>query len=90
MADQSTLMLGCQTTHGRSTPLIWMTVRKSELKGQRNEHEDNLLAAFRKLVPENVRVTVIADRGFSDTKLYSFLNRMVLSSDFVLLRWRWR
>jgi hypothetical protein len=27
------------TSHGRATPLLWKTVRKSELKNRRSEYE---------------------------------------------------
>jgi hypothetical protein len=76
-ADQCTVMLGMQTEHGRSTPLVWKTVTRSEIKDQRNDHEDDLLVVFASVVPKNVRVTVVADRGFSDSKLYSFLTEEV-------------
>lgn len=38
--DQTAIVLSLQTDHGRSTPLLWMTVVKSELNGKRNAHED--------------------------------------------------
>lgn len=64
------------TSHGRATPLLWQTVRKSELEGWRNAHEDELLIRLRKLVAEHVRVTVLADRGFGDCKLYALLDEL--------------
>ena len=82
-ADQCTVVLGMQTAHGRSTPLVWKTVTRSELKDQRNDHEDNLLVMFASVVPKNVRVTVVADRGFSDSKLYSFLTEE-LGFDYII------
>ena len=36
-ADQCTVVLGMQTAYGRSTPLVWQTVTRSELKEQRNQ-----------------------------------------------------
>ena len=68
-ADQCTVGLGRQTAHGRSTPLVWKTVTRSALKEQRNDHEDTLLVRCAAVVPKHVRVTVVADRGFSDRKL---------------------
>lgn len=53
--------------------LVWETVRHSELKGRRNDHEDELLVLLRAVLPEGVRVTVVADRGFTDSKLFVFL-----------------
>jgi hypothetical protein len=75
-SDQSMIVLGTQTEHGRSTPLVWKTVTHSELKGQRNAHEDELLGLLTDVLPKGVRVTVVADRGFSDIKLYRFLKEL--------------
>jgi hypothetical protein len=72
-SDQSMVVLGIQTGHGRSTALVWKTVRRSGLKDQRNDHEDELLVLLRAVPPEGVRVTVVADRGFADSKLFVFL-----------------
>jgi hypothetical protein len=72
-ADQCMVVLGMHTVHGRSTPLVWKTVTRSQLKDQRNDHEDDLRVEFAAVVPKHVRVTVVADRGFSDSKLSTFL-----------------
>ena len=74
--DQTTLLLAVQTGHGRATPLLWRTVRKSLLKNQRNDHEDALLRELKDLLPEGVHVTIVADRGFGDWKLYDFLSEL--------------
>ncbi|HVP68040.1 MAG TPA: IS4 family transposase [Anaeromyxobacteraceae bacterium] len=81
--DQSTIVLSMITSHGRATPLLWKTVTKSELKGWRNEHEDVLLERFREVLPEGVKVTVLADRGFGDQALYELLKDQ-LGFDFVV------
>jgi hypothetical protein len=54
----------------------WLTghVEKATLKDHRNDHEDDLLVRFRAVVPESMRITVVADRGFSDQKLYRFIS----------------
>jgi hypothetical protein len=75
-SDQAMIVLGTQTEHGRSTPLVWKTVTRSALKDQRNAHEDELLGRFADVLPQGVRVTVVADRGFSDIKLYRFLQEL--------------
>jgi hypothetical protein len=72
-SDQSMVVLGMQTTHGRSTPLLWKTVRRSQLKDRRNDYEDELLVLHCAVLPKGVRVTVVADRGFADSKLFVFL-----------------
>ena len=61
--NQSTIVLSMITSHGRATPLLWKTVVKSELLGWRNEHEDVLLERFQKVLPEGLRVTVLAESG---------------------------
>lgn len=81
-SDQATVVLGMQTRHGRSTPLVWQTVTRSALRHQRNQHEDDLLMRFAAVVPAGVRVTVVADRGFGDAKLYGFLDK--LGFDYVI------
>jgi hypothetical protein len=80
--DQSTLVLNLITSHGRATPLLWKTVAKSELKDRRNEHEDALLLRLSAALPDAVRVTILADRGFGDQKLYVLLRE--LGFDFVI------
>ena len=81
--DQATIVLSMITSHGRATPLLWKTVMKSELKGWRNEHEDVLLERFREVLPEDVKVTVLADRGFGDQALYELLKDQ-LGFDFIV------
>lgn len=81
--NQSTIALHQVTKHGRATPLLWKSVVKSELKDWRNEHEDALLERFREVVPPATKVTVLADRGFGDHKLYELLKDQ-LGFDFVI------
>ncbi|MGB8930619.1 MAG: IS4 family transposase [Anaeromyxobacteraceae bacterium] len=81
--NQSTIALYLVTKHGRATPLLWKSVVKSELKDWRNEHEDALLERFREVVPTTTKVTVLADRGFGDHKLYELLKDQ-LGFDFII------
>ena len=74
--DQTTLALNLVTSHGRATPLLWLSVTKDELKDQRNDFEDLCLARLAEVLPEGVAVTILADRGFGDTKLFGFLDRL--------------
>ena len=74
--DQATLALSLVTNHGRATPLLWLTVLKDELKDQRDDFEDLCLARLAKVLPEGVAVTILADRGFGDTKLFDFLDTL--------------
>jgi hypothetical protein len=80
--DHTTLSLSVLTVHGRSTPLLFKTVKKSSLKKHRNLVEDALLRRLRELVAESVRITIVADRGFGDQKLYAFLRE--LNMDYII------
>jgi hypothetical protein len=70
------------TNHGRATPLIWMTVCKSTLEGQRNDHEYRLIERLHACLATAVKITMLADRGFGDQKLYRLLE--TLGWDFVI------
>jgi hypothetical protein len=74
--DQTTLALNLVSRHGRATPLIWLTVSKDELKDRRNDFEDLCLSRLAEVLPEGVKVTILADRGFGDTKLFAFLDEL--------------
>jgi hypothetical protein len=71
--DQATLALHLITGHGLAAPLVWLTVRKEELKDQLNDFEDSCLRRLAEFVPAGCRVTILADRGFGDQKLFAFL-----------------
>jgi len=73
---QATLALNLVTTHGRATPLLWLTVWKEELKEQRNDFEDACLRRLKELVLDGCTVTILADRGFGDRKLFAFLDNI--------------
>jgi len=73
---QAMLVLGTPTEPGRSTPLGWKTVTRTELKEQRHAPEDELLGLLAAVRPRGVRGTVVADRGFSDIKRYRFLKEL--------------
>jgi hypothetical protein len=80
--DHATLAGYLITSHGRATPLIWMTVRKSTLEGKRNDYEYRLIERMHECVAADVKITVLADRGFGDQKLYGLLQ--TLGWDFVI------
>ena len=70
---QSTLVLSLVTGHGRAAPLIWLTVWKEEITTRRNDYEDACLRRLAETMPVGCRVTILADRGFGDQKLFAFL-----------------
>jgi hypothetical protein len=79
---QATLALKLVTRHGRATPLVWLSVHKDELADARNAYEDAALRRLAEVLPDGVRATILADRGFADTKLFEFLGS--LGFDYVL------
>ena len=81
--NQSTIAIYLVTKHGRATPLIWKTVKKSTLQGWRNEYEDQVLERLHEVLPAGVKVIVLADRGFGDQKFYELLKDQ-LGFDFVV------
>jgi hypothetical protein len=75
-ADQAMLVLGTQTEPGRRTPLGWQTGTHSELQGQRQAHEEELLGLLTAGRPKGVRGTVVAGRGFAASKRYRVLTAL--------------
>lgn len=71
---QDTIVVSMLTRHGRATPLLWQTVKSSTLKGRQTQYEDRLLHRLYEVLPEGVKVTVVADRGFADSKLFEYLS----------------
>src|SRR5215212_4268482 len=71
--DQATLVLSLVSGHGRAAPLLWISVWKDELTKQRNAYEDTCLRRLSELLPPGCHVTILADRGFGDQKLFAFL-----------------
>ena len=74
--DQSTLVLSLVTDHGRAAPLLWLSVWKEEISARRNDFEDACLCRLAETVPAGCRVTILADRGFGDQKLFAFLGKL--------------
>ena len=80
---QATIMLSLLTRHGRATPLVWLTVDTATLKNRRNVYEYKVLVRLAEVLPANVKVCIVADRGFGDQKLYRMLTEE-LKFDFVI------
>ena len=80
---QATIMLSLLTRHSRATPLMWLTVDTSTLKNRRNEYEYQVLVRLAEALPADVKVCVVADRGFGDQKLYRVLTEE-LKFDYVI------
>ena len=70
---QATICLYLVTGHGRATPLVWKSVEKGTLEGRRTSYETEVIDRLGAALPEDVEVTVLADRGFGDQKRYEHL-----------------
>lgn len=80
--DHTTLVASLITKHGRATPLLWRTHKKSTLAGNRNRYEDELLEHLSESMPDGVRTTILADRGFGDQARYRKITE--LGMDYVI------
>ena len=83
---QDTIVLSMVTGHGRATPLLWKTVASSTLKGNQRRYEYELLCRLREVLPAGVKVTVVADRGFGDCKLFYALTTELAFEYVIRLR----
>ncbi|XXU70185.1 IS4 family transposase [Sorangium sp. So ce1097] len=80
--DHTTLCAYMVTTHGRAMPLAWKTVKKSALRDQRTGHELEMVERLHTWLPENVNITLLADRAFGYQELYALLE--AFGWDFVI------
>ena len=83
---QDTIVLSMLTGHGRATPLLWKTVASSTLKGNQRRYEYEVLCRLREVLPAGVKVTVVADRGFADCKLFYALTEELTFEYVIRLR----
>jgi len=71
----------CVIYRGRSVPLVWKTIKHGSSSIKFSEYKD-LLEQAKTLLPTNKRIIFLADRGFANVKLMSFLSQE--------LSWNWR
>lgn len=74
--DQSVIALYLVSRHGRATPLAWRSVRKSDLKDKRAAHERSVVETLHEALPTDVKITLLADRGFGDINFYRYLEEL--------------
>lgn len=66
----ATLSLNLVTDHGRAIPLLWRTISTNDRKVERPTVEREVLKQLRRLVSEDVGVTLLGDRWFGNQDLY--------------------
>ena len=81
-----TIVLSMVTGHGRATPLLWKTVASSTLKGNQRRYEYEVLCRLREVLLAGAKVTVVADRGFGDCKLFYALTTELAFEYVIRLR----
>ena len=62
-------LMAAAVQRGRAVPLLWASYPEWELSKSQNNLEEGLLRLLRTLIPQEVRVIVLADRGFGRTEL---------------------
>ena len=71
---------------GRSVPLVWASYPEWELAKSQNNLEEGLIRLLRALVPQRVRIILLADRGFGRTELARTLLGLVNVSFVIRIR----
>jgi len=62
-------LLAAAVHGGRAVPLLWATYPEWVLYKSQNQLEEGLLRLLRSLIPQEVEVVLLADRGFGRTEL---------------------
>ena len=78
-----TLSVNLVTKHGRATPLLWKSYDDEEIRGRRVRFEKAILSQLKAVVPSSTKVIVLADRGFSNTSFFKFIQED-LGWDYVI------
>ena len=71
----------CIIYRGRAIPLVWQTIKHSSSRVKLEDYK-GLLERAKTLLPKDVVVVFLADRGFVDIQLMKFLSEK--------LKWHWR
>jgi hypothetical protein len=75
---------------GRSVPLVWASYPERELTKSRNNLEEGLVRLLRSLIPDRVRIVLLADRGFGRAELARTLAGLVNVSFVIRIKPRVR
>jgi hypothetical protein len=71
-------LMAAAVIRGRGVPLLWASYPEWELYKSQNNLEEGLLRLLKSLLPEWIRVVVVADRGFGRTELARTCQQMGL------------
>ncbi|MDA8065406.1 MAG: transposase [Thermaerobacter sp.] len=76
-----TLMLSVNA-RGRAIPILWRTVWKNDLRHHQNHVEEDLLRTLRRIAPPDLKIVIVADRGFA--RVAQFLLGNELGFHFII------
>ena len=67
-------LMACAVLKGRAVPLCWASCKGHVYDGHksRNAFEESLLLVLRSMIPREMKVIILADRGFGRTELARF------------------
>jgi hypothetical protein len=71
---------------GRSIPLLWASYPEWELTKSQNNLEEGLIRLLRSLVPDRVRIILLADRGFGRAELARTLSGLTAVSFVIRIK----
>src|SRR5262249_13541034 len=71
-------LMAAAVMKGRAVPLLWATYTKWKLAKSQNNLEEGLLLLLRTLIPQGVRGTLLAARGFGRPELAKLCQRLGL------------
>lgn len=60
---------------GRAITLLWKSIPISGLNLHMNRIEEDLLLELRQMIPQTLRVIILADRGFHKSRLFAFCQK---------------
>lgn len=58
---------------GRAIPLLWVNTTYRAFKDSQNRIEERLITTLTKIIPQDKRIILVADRGFGRASLVNFL-----------------
>ncbi len=68
-------LMAATVVKGRSVPLCWASVEGGKFDKSRNSFEESLLLVLRQMIDPQLKVIILADRGFGRTELARFCQR---------------
>lgn len=67
------LLMAAVPYAGRAIPLLWVNTTYRAFKDSQNRIEERLITTLTKIIPQDKRIILVADRGFGRASLVNFL-----------------